>query len=162
MMKCVYPGSFDPFTIGHLAVVNNAAKLFDEVVILIAMNPDKPNRRFPLDKMSIAIEKTLEENGLTNVKIDYEPDFTADYIEEHDVDYIVRGLRTMTDYASEEDMADKNERLSGVDTVYLRAGKYGYISSSYVDMLFKSKKRKHLVIDLVPPAVLACMKGDNS
>ena len=108
MKTCVYPGSFDPFTIGHLNIVSRAADIFDRVVILISPNSTKGTRFIPAETMKKAIEETIESYG-SKCTVDILKSGTVlDYIEEHDLDYnIVRGIRDANDAVEEMRLVDQ-------------------------------------------------------
>lgn len=132
-----YPGSFDPFTNGHLHVVKTAADLFDKVIIGIGNNPQK-ERRFPNEQMKLAIEKTLKTEKLTNVEVIIYQNLSVDTALQYHANYIIRGLRNDMDYSYEENLAQINEEISGLDTIYLRLGLLGFISSSMVTELIQN------------------------
>jgi|BioPla2DNA2_1021312.scaffolds.fasta_scaffold00731_19 pantetheine-phosphate adenylyltransferase len=90
-----------------------------------------------------------------NVEVDFTEDLIAMYAKNKGANYLIRGLRSVVDYSAEEDLADKNERLSGLDTIFLRAGRNGYISSTYVMELFK---RGYDIKDLVSTPVYRVMQ----
>lgn len=139
MTKGFYAGSFDPFTIGHLSVVQRAAKMFDEVVVGIGVNPDK-KRRFDVQKMKEAMQQIMNRYNLTNVSIISYNDMTTDAAKDNGATFLIRGLRNGMDYEQEENLALINEEVSGFDTLYVRAGKLGYVSSSMVMELLKYGK----------------------
>lgn len=139
MTKGFYAGSFDPFTIGHLHVVQKASQMFDEVVVGIGVNPDK-KRRFDVEEMKFAIRKVISRYNLKNVSVIYYDNLTTDAAKERGATFLIRGLRNDMDYGAEEDMALTNEEISGLDTIYIRAGQFGYISSSKVMELLKYGK----------------------
>lgn len=139
MTKGFYGGSFDPFTNGHLHVVQKAAQMFDEVVVGIGVNPDK-KRRFDVEEMKFAMRQVMNRYQLTNVSIMYYDNLTVDAAKERGATLLIRGLRNGMDYEAEENLAQINEEISGLDTVYVRAGKMGYISSSMVMELLKHGK----------------------
>ena len=132
-----YPGSFDPFTNGHLHVVKTAADLFDKVIIGIGNNPQK-ERRFPNEQMKLAIEKTLKTEKLTNVEVIIYQNLSVDTALQYHANYIIRGLRNDMYYSYEENLAQINEEISGLDTIYLRSGLLGFISSSMVTELIQN------------------------
>lgn len=144
-----YAGSFDPFTNGHLQIVKKTAKCFERVVIGIGYNSEKPTR---VDKhqMKEAIEKTIEEMGLTNVTVTLYEGLTVDEAKKHGADILIRGLRNGTDYQYEENIAEMNEKIAGIDTCYFRAGELGYLSSSLVMELFNNNSP---IDEYVPPQV---------
>lgn len=151
-----YAGSFDPFTNGHLHVIENAAILFDKVIVGIGINPDK-NRRFDKEIMKNAMEKVFERKKLHNVDVIIYDKLSVDEALEHNSTFLVRGIRNGMDYDYEENLAQVNFELGGLDTVYLRAGDYGMVSSSMVYELIKREKdaSKYLPIE-----ILKLVKGE--
>ena len=139
MEVAFYAGSFDPFTNGHLHVIQKAAKVFNKVVIGIGDNPDK-KRRFDKELMKNTIEKILKNRKLNNVKVICYDNITVDVAKENNATFLVRGVRNGMDYEYEENMASINEEVAGIDTIYIRAGKLGNISSSMVMELFENGK----------------------
>lgn len=134
-----YAGSFDPFTNGHLHVVTQASKLFDKVIIGMGVHPKK-TRRFDKNLMKKTIEDVLAKNNLKNVIVVPYEKFSADVALDYSSTFLVRGIRNGMDYEYEENMASINEELSGLDTIYIRAGKLGNISSSMVMELLRNNK----------------------
>ncbi len=134
-----YAGSFDPFTNGHLHVVQKSAKIFDKVIIGIGDNIDK-KRRFDKNLMKDIIEKVLINRKLTNVEVICYENMTVDAAKENNATFLVRGVRNGMDYDCEENMASINEEVAGIDTIYIRAGKLGNISSSMVMDLLEHGK----------------------
>ena len=126
-----YAGSFDPFTNGHLQIVIKAAKCFDKVIIGIAYNSEK-EVRLNKEAMKEAIEKTIKELNLNNVEVTLYSGLTADEAKRFNAGMLIRGLRNGTDYQYEENIAENNEKIFGLDTCYFRAGDLGYLSSSLV------------------------------
>lgn len=134
-----YSGSFSPFTNGHLQVVEKASKLFDKVIVGIGSNPKK-EPRFDNEIMKKAIEKVLKREGLDNVSVIIYNNLSVDTAKANDATYLIRGIRNGMDYEYEENMASINEEISGLDTIYIRAGKLGNISSSLVVELMQNNK----------------------
>ena len=134
-----YAGSFDPFTIGHLHIVKVASKIFDKVVIGIGINSQK-TRRFDKMKMKDAIAKLLKAEHLENCEVITFDNLMADVASEYHADFLIRGIRNGIDYDFEENLALMNEEISGIDTIYVRAGAYGAVSSSMVFELLKHNK----------------------
>ena len=130
-----YAGSFDPFTEGHLHVVKQAARLFDKVVIGIGVNPKK-HRRYDQKIMKETIEKVLVREKLSNVSVIFYTGLTVDAAHNQYATFLVRGIRNGIDYDFEENISSINEEISGLDTMYIRAGNMGNISSSMVMELF--------------------------
>lgn len=149
-----YPGSFDPFTNGHLHVVKKSATLFDKVVIGIGIHPNK-RRRYDKNEMKNAIEKVLIREKLTNVSVITYDNWSADAAVKYHAMFLVRGIRNGMDYQYEETIAATNEEVSGMDTIYIRAGSLGNISSSMVMELLRNGKD---ISTYVPKEVLKVIK----
>lgn len=144
-----YAGSFDPFTNGHLAIVKKAANCFNKLIVGIGYNIDK-SERIDKNKMKYAIEKTIEQEGLNNVEVVLYQGLTVDKAKEYNSDILIRGLRNGTDYQYEENISAVNDKVSGIDTCYFRAGDLGYLSSSIVMELYNNNKQ---IDTFVPKAV---------
>lgn len=137
MRKGLYVGSFDPFTLGHLHVLKQACELFDEVIVAICINTDK-KRRFDIEDMIKAIKETLKEEGLDNTRVIYFDGLSAELAKKEDCTFLIRGLRNGTDFEYEENIAQLNEELNpNIKTIYFRAGKLGFISSSGVMQVYR-------------------------
>ena len=134
-----YAGSFDPFTNGHLHVIEKSVKIFDKVIIGIGDNPDK-KRRFDKNLMKNLIEELLINRKLTNVEVICYENMTVDAAKSNNATFLVRGVRNGMDYDCEENMASINEEVADIDTIYIRAGKLGNISSSMVMDLLEHGK----------------------
>ena len=134
-----YAGSFDPFTFGHLKVIEKASKLFDKVIVGIGENLNKAPR-FNKVKMLNAVNKVFKNNNLSNVECILFNGLTSDIAKQYNACYFIRGIRNGSDYEYEENLAQINEEISGIDTIYIRAGNLGAISSSMVYELFKNNK----------------------
>lgn len=151
MAKAVFAGSFDPFTIGHLDIVNEASKMFDEVYILIATNDSKSGRNYDAEKMEIAIEDACAKAGLKNCYACILPSYMSviEYAERAEAEFLIRGVRTANDYAYEEQMAVINKELNpNIRTVFIHA--HTEISSSLVRICDKyGRMYKHLVPEAV-------------
>lgn len=135
-----YAGSFDPFTNGHLEIVKKTAKCFEKVIIGIGYNTEK-TERIDKEKMKTAIEETIKEIGLENVTVTLYSGLTVDEAKKQGADILIRGLRNGTDYQYEENISEMNEKISGMDTCYFRAGELGYLSSSFVMELYNHNKQ---------------------
>ena len=132
--KAIYPGSFDPFTNGHLDIVKKAAEIFDEVFIVIGINAQK-RRTFDAVKMKSAMEKTVQALGMTNVKVAIFEGLVAAYAKENSIEYMIRGLRNNMDYNYEENIAEVNKLINpDMEYVYFRAENVA-LSSSMVKEL---------------------------
>jgi len=149
-----YSGSFDPFTNGHLHIVKTACQIFDKVIVGIGVNYNK-KRRYSLEVMKKAIEETLKQENISNAIVVTYDILTVDIAKEYNVNFLIRGLRNDTDYSYEENLAQINEEISGLDTVYLRSGVIGFISSSMVSELLDYHKD---VSKYLPKPILVAIK----
>lgn len=132
--KAIYPGSFDPFTNGHLDIVKKAAALFEEVYVVVGVNANK-KRAFPPEKIKAAIEQTLQELRLENVFVTVFDGLIAQYAKENRIKYMIRGLRNNMDYNYEENIAEVNKLINpDMEYVYFRAENVA-VSSSMVKEL---------------------------
>lgn len=135
-----YAGSFSPFTNGHLQVVEKSVKLLDRLIIGIGNNSQK-EPRYDNALMKLAIEKLLVRLGLSDkVSVVIYDNLSVDAARQNGANILIRGIRNGMDYEYEENMASINEEISGLDTIYIRAGKLGNISSSLVVELMKNNK----------------------
>lgn len=149
-----YAGSFDPFTNGHLHVIAKSTQLFDKVIVGIGVH-QKKTRRFDKELMQKAIEQVLIRENLNNVTVISYDNLSVDVALDYNSTFLVRGIRNGMDYEYEENMASINEEISGLDTVYIRAGNLGNISSSMVMELLRNKKD---VSKYLPKEILALVK----
>lgn len=130
MKRAIFPGSFDPFTLGHYDIIERGAKLFDEVIIAIGVNADK-KYMFTLDQRKKFIEDAFADNN--RVKVVTYKGLTVDFCKEINVDFILRGLRNPADFEFEKAIAHTNRDLAPIETVFLlTSAKTSYISSSIV------------------------------
>lgn len=132
MKSAIYPGSFDPLTFGHLDIIERAAAIFDELIVSVLNNAAKTPLFSVEERVSILKEATKH---LPNVKIDSFSGLLVDYAKEKDIQVSVRGLRAITDFEYELQIAQMNNKLSGgkLDTVFLTTNlDYSYLSSSTV------------------------------
>jgi pantetheine-phosphate adenylyltransferase len=132
MTKALYSGSFDPLTMGHMDIIERAAKLYDELTIGIIVNPSK-KAMFTLEEREEMLKEVLKDYD--NVNVDHFSGLLADYVNRSGFDVVVRGLRNTTDFDYEMQMAQVNDRLfnDSTETVFLMADpRYSFISSSVV------------------------------
>ncbi|GAB2989620.1 pantetheine-phosphate adenylyltransferase [Amycolatopsis acidiphila] len=130
MARAVCPGSYDPVTNGHLDIIERAAKLFDEVVVAVMINKNKQGLFSIAERMQLLTEIT---DGLPNVRIDSWHGLLVDYCRQHDIAAIAKGLRSVSDFDYELQMAQMNRELSGVETLLMSNNpRYGFVSSSLV------------------------------
>jgi len=151
----VYPGTFDPITNGHLDIVDRALDLFDKVIIAIAVNPKK-DPIFDLEERVAMIEKCYQANN-SRVQIDPISGLLVNYAHKRRAKAIIRGLRAVSDFDYEFQLALMNRKLEReVDTVFLMAGfRWIYISSSIIKDAARHGGNVH---DLVPPHVEQMLK----
>ena len=149
MNRAVFPGSFDPLTLGHTDIINRAIPLFDEIIIAIGTNAEK-KYMFSLEKRRKFIESTFK--NTSKIKIDTYQGLTIDYCKNVNSNYILRGLRNPADFEFEKAIAQTNRKLSNIETVFLlTSADSSYISSSIVRDIIRNNGDVSL---LVPPAVL--------
>lgn len=135
--NALYAGSFDPFTNGHLSIVEKSARLFDNVIVGIANNINK-KRRTHLPTMKQAIERQVASFG--NVSVVIVDGLVADFCQERDISYLIRGLRNTSDYLYEENIAKINKEINpNLLTIYFRADN-DVISSSMIRELLEYNK----------------------
>ena len=131
-MKAVYPGSFDPMTLGHLDIIERAAAIFDELTVSVLNNKAKTALFSVEERVKILQEATKH---LPNVKVDSFSGLLIDYANQNDIHVSVRGLRAVTDFEYELQIAQTNSKFSGgkLDTIFLTTSlEYSYLSSSGV------------------------------
>ena len=142
MKRAIFPGTFDPFTIGHYSIVKRGLNFFDEIVIAIGVNQSKMTL---LDIIRHAFEND------TRVKVTSYDCLTVDLALSVEAGYVLRGLRSVSDFEYERTIADANRKLTGVETVILfTESEYSYISSTVVRDLISYGKD---ISNFLPPNV---------
>jgi pantetheine-phosphate adenylyltransferase len=139
MRRAIYPGSFDPVTNGHLDIVERGSKLFDEIIIAVLVNPDK-RALFTVEERREMLEealKLIEGNGC-RLRVDSFQGLLMRYAVEQQADAVVRGIRAISDYEYELQMALMNRRQEpGIETVFMLAAEsYSYVSSRLVKEVY--------------------------
>ena len=154
MKIAIYPGSFDPITIGHLDILKRALEVFDKVIVLIAINPNKKYHFSPKERVEM-IKAAVK--GLDNVEVDYTDGLTVKYAKEHGAKHLIRGLRAVTDFEYEFQLAAANEYVDqDIDMVFFMArNEKSFINSSTVMQL---KENGVDVSNLVPESVIKYLK----
>ncbi len=133
MRRAVCPGSFDPPTYGHLDVIGRAATLFDEVTVAILVNESKVGLFTVEERLEMLTEAVAEHD---NVAVDSFSGLLVDYCATHDVVAIVKGLRAVTDFDYELQMAQMNKSLAGIETVFVPTSpEWSFIASSLVTVV---------------------------
>lgn len=152
----VYPGSFDPFTNGHMDIVRKAAALFDRVVLVIGVNAKK-SRAFDGSGMQHAMEEALAEANITNCTVCVYDGLLAEFAKDNGIGYMIRGLRNNMDYNYEENMAEVNKLINPqLEYVYFRADNVA-VSSSMVKEL---RQYGQDISPYVPAAILRYIEGN--
>lgn len=133
----VFPGSFDPFTVGHEALVRRALSIFDEIIIAVGDNAEKKSY-FPLKTRKDIIAKTF--NGESRVTVDHYTGLTVDYCKNRNVKFLIRGLRTSADFEFERAIGQVNKALiKEIETVFLlTAPEHSFITSTIVRDVLKN------------------------
>ena len=138
MRVAIFPGSFDPFTVGHYDIVKRALPLFDEIVIGVGVNAQK-KPLFTEEERVAAIRKAFQDEPKVRVQV-YET-LTVDFAREVGATFMLRGVRSTTDFEYEKAFAEANKQLSGIETVLmLTKPEYEHISSSLVRDLYSYGK----------------------
>lgn len=156
MKIAVYPGSFDPVTNGHIDILERALKIFDKVIVLVAINPMKKTRFNVIDRVKMLKESTKKYGN--KVLVDETPGLTIQYAKKVGATHLIRGLRAVSDFEYEFKLSAGNEFVdSEIDMVFLMSHKEtSFISSSTIDDLFKSGVD---ISPLVPIAVVKMYKS---
>lgn len=138
MKKAIFPGSFDPFTIGHYDIVKRGLSLFDEIVIGIGRNSIKKDT-FPIRERLAAIEKIFADEP--RIKVQIYDCLTIDFAKEVSAQFILRGIRCVEDFEYERNMAEANKQLGGIETILLYTRpEYAHVSSTLVRDLYSYNK----------------------
>jgi pantetheine-phosphate adenylyltransferase len=158
MRRAIYPGSFDPVTNGHLDIIERGCKLFDEIIIAILINPDK-KPFFTIEERREMLKQIIEEieHGSCHLLIEDFQGLLVDYAVQREADAIVRGIRAISDYEYELQMALMNRRLEPrIETVFMMpAEAYSYLSSRLVKEIFMLGGK---IKGLVPASVETLMQ----
>ncbi|MDQ1380659.1 MAG: pantetheine-phosphate adenylyltransferase [Actinomycetota bacterium] len=131
MRTALCPGSFDPVTLGHLDIIERSSRHFDEVIVAVIRNPQKTQSLFSLEDRQQMLKEATQH--LSNIRIEFFKGLLVDFARDHGVDAIVKGLRAVSDFDQELQMAQMNQRLSGIDTFFLSTSpQHSFLSSSLV------------------------------
>ena len=150
MTRVLYPGSFDPIHNGHVEIVATAARLFDEVVVAAMRNPQKGEPLFTFEERKEMIEETFAH--LPNVRVTMFASLVVDLARELEADFIVKGLRAVSDFESELQMAQMNHKVSGIDTLFIpSASNNSFVASKLLRELARFGGD---VSRMVPPPVI--------
>ncbi|HVJ95393.1 MAG TPA: pantetheine-phosphate adenylyltransferase [Acidimicrobiia bacterium] len=131
MAIALCPGSFDPVTLGHLDIIERSARHFDEVIVAVIRNPQKAQSLFTLEERQLLLKESLAH--LSNIRIEFFKGLLVEFAKEHGAEAIVKGLRAVSDFDYELQMAQMNQQLTGIDTFFLSTSpQYSFLSSSLV------------------------------
>ena len=131
MTRVLYPGSFDPLHNGHLNIIDVAARHFDEVVVAAVRNPQKGAQLFDLDERQAMIQESV--SHLPNVSVTLFASLTTQLAKELEADFIVKGLRVVSDFETELIMSQMNRALTGVDTLFIPCdATHSYLASKLI------------------------------
>ena len=151
MKRAVFPGSFDPITLGHLDIIERSIPLFDEIIVGVGTNSEK-KYMFPLKKRMAFIEETFSK--YKSISVNQYEGLTIKFCKKVQANFIIRGLRNPADFEFEKAIAHTNRKLSGIETVFLlTAAKTSFISSSIVREIIFNRGD---YTQLVPPNVRVC------
>ena len=136
MKKAVFPGSFDPITIGHVDIVKRGIKVFDEIIIAVGDNTDK-KYMFPKEKRVEFVKQTF--NNYDNIKIESYDGLTVDFCKKNNIEFMIRGLRNPADFEFEKSIALTNREMTDIETIFfLTSPENSFISSSIVRDLIRN------------------------
>ena len=151
MATALCPGSFDPVTYGHLDIIERASRHFDGVIVAVIRNPQKAQSLFTLEERQEMLREVTAH--LDNIEIKFFKGLLVDFARENGADTIVKGLRAVSDFDYELQMAQMNQRLSGIDTFFLSTTpQHSFLSSSLVREVARYGGD---VSSMVPKTVLA-------
>jgi pantetheine-phosphate adenylyltransferase len=154
MKRAICPGSFDPITYGHLDIIGRASAQFDEVIVAVGNNRSKEGY-FTVEERTNMIAETTAKFG--NVKVDSWKGLLGDYCRANKIDVIIKGLRAMSDFEYELQMAQVNLQGSGVESMFMATSPaHSFLSSSLIRELAHYNGD---VSSMVPPAVIAALKA---
>jgi len=154
MKRAICPGSFDPITYGHLDIIGRASAQFDEVIVAVGNNRSKEGY-FTVEERTNMIAETTAKFG--NVKVDSWKGLLGDYCRANKIDVIIKGLRAMSDFEYELQMAQVNLQGSGVESMFMATSPaHSFLSSSLIRELAHYNGD---VSSMVPPAVVAALKA---
>ena len=154
MRTALCPGSFDPVTLGHLDIIERSSRHFDEVVVAVIRNPQKTQSLFSLEDRQQMLKEATQH--LPNIRIEFFKGLLVEFAKEHQAESIVKGLRAVSDFDYELQMAQMNQQLSGIDTFFISTSpQYSFLSSSLVREVAKYGGD---VSGMVPPKVAKRLK----
>jgi pantetheine-phosphate adenylyltransferase len=154
MATALCPGSFDPVTNGHIDIIERSARHFDEVIVAVIRNPQKAQSLFSLEERQTMLHEVTAH--LSNIRIEFFKGLVVEFAREHGANAIVKGLRAVSDFDYELQMAQMNQQLSGIDTFFISTSpQYSFLSSSLVREVARFGGD---VSSMVPPLVAKRLK----
>ena len=136
MKTAIFPGSFDPITLGHKDIIEKSLNIFDSVIIGIGQNSEK-KYMFSAERRKQFVEDAFK--SINNIEVKIYDELTVDFCKKNNADFIIRGLRNVSDFEFEKNIALTNRKLSGIETVFLlTSAKNSFISSGIVRDLIKN------------------------
>ena len=136
MKTAIFPGSFDPITLGHKDIIEKSLNIFDSVIIGIGQNSEK-KYMFSAERRKQFVEETFK--SINNIEVKTYDELTVDFCKKNNADFIIRGLRNVSDFEFEKNIALTNRKLGGIETVFLlTSAKNSFISSGIVRDLIKN------------------------
>jgi pantetheine-phosphate adenylyltransferase len=158
LRRVVCPGSFDPVTNGHLDIIGRTSRLYDEVVVAVLINVEKKSL-FTVDERIAMLQAVTKEYG--NVRVEKFHGLLVDFCREQDIPAIVKGVRVVSDFDYEMQMAQLNYRLSGVETLFMSTNpEYSFLSSSRIKEIARyGGDLSGLVPDLVRDLLVERLRG---
>ena len=136
MKTAIFPGSFDPITLGHKDIIEKSLNIFDSVIIGIGQNSEK-KYMFSAERRKQFVEEAFK--SINNIEVKIYDDLTVDFCKKNYADFIIRGLRNVSDFEFEKNIALTNRKLGGIETVFLlTSAKNSFISSGIVRDLIKN------------------------
>ena len=158
MTRVLYPGSFDPIHNGHLEIIETASRLFDQVVVAAMRNPQKGQPLFELDDREAMIQECVAH--LDNVVVTMFSSLVVDLARDQGADFIVKGLRAVSDFENELQMAQMNHKISGVDTLFIpSASAHSFLASKLIREISRFGGD---VSAMVPPPVAKRLEEQHS
>ena len=148
----VFPGTFDPITLGHLDIIERGRKLFDRLIVAIGINPEKEHL-FPLEERLSLIQKLIK--PFDNVSVETYSGLTVQFVQKHHAAAILRGLRNLTDLDYEFRVALTNRKVAGVETVFVMTREeFGFTSSSLIKQIVTLGGDPNQLNELLPAPVI--------
>ena len=160
MSTALCPGSFDPVTLGHLDIIERTSRHFDRVIVAVIRNPQKSQSLFTLEERQKMLHEVTAH--LPNIEIEFFKGLLVDFAKDHGATAIVKGLRAVSDFDYELQMAQMNQKLSGIDTYFISTSpQYSFLSSSLVREVARFGGDVSSMVPAVVAKRLAERFGDN-